>query len=120
MHQPDIDQTFDYETVSKRNSEFLVAYLKLTFGSAGGALDEAAAESLSGKLMQSMTDQLMLLGEVKRLYEVLDGFKRGHMPLAGEPGAPVLCTGCSLHGAQVPWPCETYQAASKALPERRP
>lgn len=119
MHQPDIDKTFDYETVSKRNADFLMSYIKLSFGRQGGAADEADAHALFAGLPQSMTDQLMSLSEVKRLYEVLEGLKRKHMPLAGEPGALVLCTGCSLHGAQVPWPCETYQSASKALPERR-
>ena len=116
----DIDQTFDLSTISKRNADNLMSYLKCSLPGPGGARDETAAIALSTALPQSMTDQLMLLAEVKRLYEVLDGLKRTHMPLAGEPGAPVVCTGCSLHGAQVPWPCEVYSTVASAMPERRP
>lgn len=116
----DIDQTFDLETISKRNADSLMSYLKCSLPGPGGARDEASAVALLRGLPQAMADQLMLMAEIKRLYDALEGFKRAHMPLAGEPGAPVLCTGCSLHGAQVPWPCEVYSAASAAMPERRP
>jgi hypothetical protein len=118
--RPMLDQKFDYESVSLRNGDFLVAYLKMTFAAAGAKPDPDAARGLHEKLMQSLNDQALLLGEVKRLYDVLEGLKRRHMPLAGEAGAPVLCTGCSLHGGRVPWPCETYKGADSALPEHRP
>lgn len=114
------EQVFDYDTVSKRNAQFLAAYLKAAFMSGGAEPSEEVQRDIAERIQQSMTDQLGLLAEVKRLYEALEGFKRAHMPLAGQPGAPVLCTGCSLHGAQVPWPCETYRGASAALPERKP
>lgn len=111
---------FDYDTVSKRNAQLMVVYLKATLLSGGAEPSEAVQQEIAERIQQSMTDQLLLLAEVRRLYEVLENFKRTHMPLPGVPGAPVLCEGCSLHGAQVPWPCETYTQAGKALPERRP
>lgn len=114
------EQSFDYDAISQRNAQLLTAYLKATLLSGGAEPSEEVQKDIAERIQQSMTDQLGLLAEVKRLYGVLDGFKRSHMPLAGEPGAPVLCTGCSLHGAQVLWPCETYRGASAALPERRP
>lgn len=66
-----------------------------------------------------LKDAAASLGEISRLHHELEQLQRKHMPLAGEPGAPVVCTGCSLHGAQVPWPCETYAFTAANLPERR-
>jgi hypothetical protein len=115
-----LDQVFDYETISKRNADFLITYLKMSFLAPGTEPDPGVMEELPKKLTQLLTDQVLLLGEVKRVHAVLEGFKGKHMPLAGTPGAPVLCTGCSLHGAQVLWPCETYKLSDAALPERKP
>lgn len=114
-----IIETYDFEQINKRNAEFLVTFVKLSLTGARGDMAEPLAVSLFAALPQSLCDQSMALVEIKRLYDVMEGLKRHHMPLAGEPGAPVLCTGCSMHGTQVPWPCETYQVADKALPERR-
>jgi hypothetical protein len=115
-----LDQKFDLDEIGKRNADFLVTYIKLSFSAPGTEPDPEMAQALPKKLIQALTDQAALLSEVKRLYGVLEGFKRGHMPLPGDPGAPVLCTGCSLHGARVLWPCETYKGADSALPERKP
>jgi hypothetical protein len=86
----------------------------------GSAPNPDAAKKFTEGFQHFIADQQSLLAEVKRLYEVLESFKRAHMPLAGEPGAPAVCTSCSMHGGQVPWPCEIYRVASRALPDRKP
>ena len=109
---------FNLAEVTRRNADFLVAYLTIAMG--GVRPDEEQSHEISKRLIEHLTDSAQALDEIKRLYAVLEELQRRHMPLAGTPGAAVLCEGCSLHGAQVPWPCETYTQAGKALPERRP
>jgi hypothetical protein len=108
---------FNYKDAVERNGKFLIAYLKSAVGGERSFDDaEAAAKLLHGFIGDSMG----AIGEVQRLYTVLDGLKRRHMPLPGEPGAPVKCTSCSMHGAEVLWPCEPYKTADAALPEGWP
>lgn len=116
--QPPTIEPFNYRNVSKRQAEFMVGYIKAAFG-----IDESWAtdpEQTAKQMQGFMTDAAELLGEVKRLYDAFDSLKRKHMPHPGEPGAPVKYTACSLHGAEVLWPCETYKAADSTLPEGWP
>lgn len=111
-------EAFDYQAAIQRNGTFLAAYLKSSFGLNDTTFDDP---EVAAKLMHGFVkDSVAAMGEVKRLYIVLDGQKRRHLPLPGSPGAPVKCTSCSLHGAEVLWPCEPYTTADKALPEGWP
>jgi hypothetical protein len=106
-------EKFDLTSVMRRNAQILGAYLKVSFGDQSDMVVGKLAEGLP----QMIRDFIATTGEVQRMYEALKGMKGKHMPFAGEPGAPAICTSCSLHGGQVPWPCETYNAAVAALPE---
>lgn len=111
-------EPFDLTKALMRNADFLVDFVHLSVG--GGAPTTEQVEKHRGLLLGVVQDHGGALEEIKRLYGVLEGFRSRHMPHAGEPGAPAMCTTCSLSGTQVPWPCEIFNAASAALPERRP
>jgi hypothetical protein len=110
-------EPFDLEAVTTRNAEFLMTYISMA--QPGGADDRVKAR-LPQQLSGWIGDSADLITEVQRLYGVLRSLRDQHLPLAGEPGAEAICTGCSLHGTRMPWPCETYRAVTGALPERRP
>jgi hypothetical protein len=108
-----IIETYDLEAVTKRNGDFMVGYLKMAFGRE----EPDFKEKFTSRFQQFVTDAASSIAEIQRLYVLLDGLRRRHMPHPGEPGAPVVCTSCSMHGGQVPWPCETFKAADAAIPE---
>jgi hypothetical protein len=111
---------FDLAAVEASHGEFLATYLQISLGAAPPDPGSDQAKSTAKQMGEFMVNAISALGEVKRLYGVLESLQRKHLPMAGEPGAPTMCTGCSLHGAQAPWPCEVYATVTKALPERRP
>lgn len=120
MVNPDaiIKEPFNFKSVNERNGEFVLSILKLSFGQPD--IDFTDEKTVHERLMTFVADSAKSLAEVDRLYKVLDGQKRRHLPMPGEPGAPVKCISCSLHGAEVLWPCEPYKTADAALPEGWP
>lgn len=110
---------FDLEKARTRTLDTTSVLLKLVLipsEAAAFAADPEAQHRWSQRLRELTTDALEATGEVARLYAQFRELQRRHMPIAGEPGAAAMCSSCSLHGAQVPWPCEVYNFAGKALP----
>lgn len=80
--------------------------------------DPAAQHEMGHRLNQLVLDALAQNNEIERLYRRFEELQRKHSAFAGEPGAPAMCASCSLHGVQVPWPCEIYHFAGRSLPSR--
>lgn len=113
---------FDLDTVNRRISDTARALIKamvITGEAERIESDEAAQRRFNDQLVHLVTDAVAATGELRRLYGRFEELQRRHAPFAGEPGAPAMCTACSLRGEQVPWPCEVYNFAAKSLPERR-
>ena len=113
---------FDHATVKERISRAGLTLVKAMIIPAEAErlmADESAGAKFGDQLMHLVGDAMSTSGEVGRLYGRFEELQRKHAPFAGEPGAPAVCTGCSLYGVQVPWPCDVYNFATKSLPERR-
>lgn len=110
-------ELFVLAAASKRAAGFISDYLRAAL-LGEDTFDDA--ERTAKQMRDFMKDATASLAEIERLYRVLDGLRRRHMPLAGEAGAPVVCTTCSMHGAPTPWPCETYKTVDSAMPEGWP
>ena len=110
---------FDLDAALRRNAEFVVAVVEFGFTN-DPAVREAAAERYKAQWAQSLQDHAEALEEIKRLHGMLRALREQHLPFAGEAGAPAMCTACSLHGAQIAWPCDLYRTITAALPERKP
>lgn len=114
-------EPFNFEKAQAANVEHIKTYIKLMMSpSSLENMDPELEQKIGMMPAEAMASCSTALSEIKRLYAVLDSLRRTHLPLAGEPGAPAVCTSCSMHGGQVPWPCEIYRVADKALPERMP
>lgn len=111
-------QEYDRAAVTRRSTAFAAEFLKAAL--TGGSMeDEAAERKFAEGFKDLLADSLASLKEVTRLYARFEELKRRHLPFAGEPGAPALCTACSLHGGQLAWPCEVYRFADASVPKER-
>lgn len=103
----------DLDAISKRNGETMIAYLKLAFTRQPGATpDPIEASALMKGLVEGLGDTAALGSEVQRLRGQRQKVRDIHAPEnSSDPAAPgAYCTGCSLHGARVMWPCPTFKA----------
>ncbi len=115
---PSFAEPFDLTAVIRRNADYLASQLEVALTRT--APNEEAREKFTKQWVASLKDTAALIEEVKRLYRVLQHLKEAHLPFAGNPGEPVICTACSLEGARVPWPCEVYRTVTAALPACTP
>lgn len=109
----------DLEAISRRNAETMVAYLKIAFVREPDAtVDPAEGSALMKNLLEGLGDNAALAAEVKRLRAQRQKIRDIHAPEnSSDPAAPgAYCTGCSLHGARVMWPCPTWKAAQDEQP----
>lgn len=103
----------DLEAISRRNAETMVAYLKIAFvRDPANAVDPAEGSALMKNLLEGLGDIATLTAEVKRLRSQRQKVRDIHAPEnSSDPAAPgAYCTGCSLHGARVMWPCPSFKA----------
>jgi len=103
----------DLDAISKRNEDAVVAYLKLTLLRAPGETpDREEARTFMKNVLEGLGDNNILAVEVKRLREQRQKIRDLHPPVnSKDPAAPgAICTGCSVYGARVPWPCATWRA----------
>lgn len=102
----------DLDAITKRNADAVVDFITLTFRAPGETPDEALAQTFMKKVVEGLGDNSTLVGEVKRLREQRQKIRDLHAPAnSHDPAAPgAICTGCSLHGARIDWPCATWKA----------
>lgn len=103
----------DLDEISKRNVAVLVSVIELTFRPPGSPLPSAAtADGLWKQMLACLGDTPVLVGEVTSLRNRIQQVRDIHVPIAsGDPSfAGAICTGCSLHGDRVAWPCATWTA----------
>ena len=103
----------DLDAISKRNGETVLAYLKLTLmRQPGDTPDPVEASALMKGLVEALKDASILGAEVEKLRRQRQKVRDIHAPEnSSDPSAPgAYCTGCSLHGARVMWPCPTFKA----------
>lgn len=120
--QPETSKTFDLDTAHKTITGALMKLLMLSLR------DPAAppTESDAGELMTAIRDALlsgsMACSEITRIRDSLIMLRDTHRPRPhADPSTPgALCEACSLRGALVTWPCETWTAADKTLTHGQP
>lgn len=103
----------DLDAISKRNGETVLAYLKLMLmRQPGDTPDPVEANALMKGLVEALKDASVLGAEVEKLRRQRQQVRDIHAPEnSSDPSAPgAYCTGCSLHGARVMWPCPTFKA----------
>lgn len=103
----------DFDEITARNRDTTVNLVKLMFlGSPDQEPSAAEGEALMKSLAMGLSDTMKLIGEVKRLREGRQKIRDIHSPAnSNDPAAPgAICTGCSLHGSRVAWPCPTWNA----------
>jgi hypothetical protein len=115
---PFVPATIDFDEISKRNAETTVALLELMFRPDGEMPDENASKDFMTGVIAGLQDNLALIAEVKRLRERRHKIRDLHSPAnSGNPAAPgAICTGCSVYGARVMWPCPTWNATEDPNP----
>lgn len=103
----------DFDAISKRNADTLVGYLKMTLLRAPGEMpDREEANTFMKNVLEGLGDNNILATEVKRLRDQRQKIRDLHPPVnSKDPAAPgAVCTGCSVYGARVEWPCPTWKA----------
>jgi len=109
----------DLEAIGKRNAETMVAYLKVALlGGPEHVPSTEEASSLMKGLVEGLGDTAKLTAEVKRLRDQRQKTRDIHSPAnSSDPAAPgAICTGCSVYGARVAWPCPTWKATEDSNP----
>lgn len=113
---------FNLDTAQKDISGALLGFLRMSFGGDEAKNDPEAGQQLIDAIKDSITAGLSACTEVKRLLDGLGALRNRHQPRPhadqSTPGA--LCAACSLHGAIVAWPCETWTAADQLLTHGQP
>lgn len=100
----------DLGQVKERNADLIIRVVELTLLRKTPTHDEGMAFWKS--IIASLTDACDVIGEVERLRETRQKTRDIHMPQpSADPDVPgAVCTGCSIHGARVAWPCATWKA----------
>jgi hypothetical protein len=73
---------------------------------------DAEDVSFGRLLIESLRDVTVLGSEIDRLRASRQKVRDIHVPQASsDPSVPgAVCTGCSVHGVMVAWPCATWKA----------
>lgn len=117
FQQPTTPAPFNLDTAQKDIGEALLGFLRISLDGASLKDDPEAGRQIFESIKDSIVAGLGACGEVKRLYEALTGLRDTHRPRPHlDPTAPgALCAACSLHGALITWPCETWTAIDRTL-----
>lgn len=103
----------DIDAISKRNAETVVTFLEMSLvREPDQQPDPEKASAFMKNVLEGLSDTARLAGEVKRMRDQRQKVRDIHSPAnSSDPAAPgAICTGCSLHGARVMWPCPTWNA----------
>lgn len=107
---------FNLDTATKSISNALLGFVRMSLDPSVKD-DRAAGEQIIAAIKDAILAGSNACTEVKRLTDEFTTLRDTHQPRPHadptQPGA--LCTACSLHGALIAWPCETWKAADKAL-----
>ncbi|MGW2692401.1 hypothetical protein ACWC3Y_11125 [Streptomyces sp. NPDC001296] len=108
---------FDLTDTQKTISNALVGFVQLSLGGDAIKNDPETGRQFFEAIKDSIVAGMAACGEVKRLTEALTGLRDKHQPRPHlDPTTPgALCAACSLHGALIAWPCETWTAVDKTL-----
>jgi hypothetical protein len=105
-----VSTALDLNEIRERNRRCAESIVRITFlhevpsQSEGDAFWEA--------LIKSLADVASLGAEIDRLRASRQKVRDIHVPQASsDPSVPgAVCTGCSVHGVMVAWPCATWKA----------
>lgn len=107
---------FDLDAASKTVTGALLSYMKFSFA-APAERNEADVRQMLDDLQNALIAGSAACAEVDRLRGELSRLRDQHRPRphadSSAPGA--LCEACSLHGALIGWPCQTWTAADRTL-----
>lgn len=109
----------DLDAIGKRNAETVVAYMKMTLLRTPETMPTPEeANTFMKNVLEGLGDNSMLTAEVKRLRGQRQKTRDIHSPAnSSDPAAPgAVCTGCSVYGARVAWPCPTWKATEDPNP----
>lgn len=108
---------FNLDTAQKDISSALVGFVQLSLNAIALKDDPDAGRQFFDAIKDSIVAGMAACAEVKRLLDAFTGLRDKHQPRPhldpSKPGA--LCAACSLHGALISWPCETWTAIDQTL-----
>jgi hypothetical protein len=105
-----LSTTFDLDEIRERNRACTEAVVRLAI------LRETPSDGegpvIRGLIVKSVADVAVLGSEIEKLRAGRQKARDIHMPqTSSDPAVPgAICTGCSVHGAVVAWPCATWKA----------
>ncbi|MFJ6667466.1 hypothetical protein [Streptomyces sp. NPDC091383] len=107
---------FNVDTATKAISAALIGFVRISLDPSVKD-DRAAGDEIIGAIKDAILVGSSACAEVKRLQDVLAAMRNRHQPRPHlDPSAPgALCAACSLHGALITWPCDTWKGADHAL-----
>ncbi|MGW4493826.1 hypothetical protein [Streptomyces sp. NPDC004376] len=107
---------FDLDTANKAISTALISFVRMSLDPTVKD-DPTAGEQIIGAIKDAILAGSNACAEVKRLQGEFTAMRDKHQPRPHlDPSTPgALCAACSLHGALIAWPCETWKAADRAL-----
>jgi hypothetical protein len=112
-----VSTTLDLEEIRERNrrcTETAVRVMLLR-----ETPSEAEGSAFGMLLIESLKDVATLGAEIEKLRSSRQKVRDIHVPQASsDPSIPgAICTGCSVHGVMVVWPCATWKAMEDLVTE---
>ncbi|NUS26097.1 MAG: hypothetical protein HOV92_18000 [Streptomyces sp.] len=108
---------FNLDTAQTDISNALIGFLRISLDADKVKNDPDAGRQIFESIKDSITAGLAACGEVKRLLDGVAALRDRHQPRPHadptQPGA--LCSTCSLNGAIVAWPCDTWTGVDRLL-----
>jgi hypothetical protein len=114
---PDPNKPYDNDTTMKTVSGALIKLVMMGFRDPATPPSDVDGEELMTAIREGLLGGTLACAEVNRMREALKVLRDAHRPRPhADPTAPgALCETCSLHGALIVWPCETWRAADQIL-----
>ena len=103
----------DLAVIRERNSACITDLVTMTVLRKMPSAAEGPA--MWERLVESLRDVVVMGGEIERLRAGRYKIRDIHAPApSGDPSVQgAICTGCSLHGSLVTWPCVTWNAVAE-------
>lgn len=113
---------FNLNIAEKAITDALIGFVRISLDGASLKDDPEAGQRIFESIKDSILAGSNACAEVKRLQAEFTGLRDSHRPRPhADPSTPgALCEACSLNGALISWPCETWKTADKALTHNQP
>lgn len=117
MTQPTAPAPFNVDDAARTVTTAVIGLITLSFREKDQPVDPEAGKEFAASVREALLAGSAACAEITRMRTALTSLRDNHRPRPhadpNQPGA--LCTACSLHGALIAWPCETWTAVDQVL-----